>query len=1021
LKHTILALIITWCIGFANAQQKPLQFQFTQYTPAAGLGSYEVNSVTQDKNGYIWIATAAGLQRFDGVRYKTFLHDKNDPASLPSNLIWQLFIDNDNNLWVLTAEGHIGIFNTDKLNFRSVAIKSKDPKKMTYTFKKLIKDDQGNVFLLLRGSELFVYNKTLNEFSDAGNLFKINLDCGISGFAPQPGTKKYWFARQTGGFMVYNAATGKLSTPEDNIEKEPTVDAFNTKFAYYHLFFDKSGRLWYSDWQGFSPYIACYDVINNKPVTGKIYFNDALKIYYELEGNFQQEDGSIWVMGAKVFARYREKEKDFQVVRNGYLNDRSIVYEYIRCLFEDREKNIWVATSNNGLYRFNPKQEFFTNISHTNRATQQIGSGSLLSFIQTKWGTIFAGAWGDGLYHYDKDLNKIPINIKGINEKDNFIPWSMFASGDKKTIWMTAQPGLYKINQDTRTAEYYNPPILQYRTIRQVVEDKNGDLWLGMQGMAVYKWRRNKRTGTLADEPEYFPGIPKTTINKISIDSKGLVWVATPGNGVYAINPDNNSVQMHFGTQGVNEMKLVDDGFSSVVEYNDSLMVFTTTNRIYVYNRLQKQIFNVGSAEQISGYIGAVEKDKNGYLWIGTSTGLFRINIRKGVFIRFDRHDGIENDNFTLAASTQLPDGRLLFGSSEQFIAFNPDKVVINTSSPEVVITNFEVMNKPLLVDSLKQLNKAEFRYNENSFVIEFSPLVYSGAYLLKYKLEKLDKDWKIADKDFHAVYTYVPSGNYTFMVAAVDENGQLMEQMTTTLKIKVKAPFWKAWWFYSLEILLIAVLLFWWDRERMSRKEAIQKMRNDIADNLHEEVNNSLNNINILSEMARKKADTDPQKSKEYIEQIHTKSHNMIIAVDDMLWSIDPSNDNMERTVERMKEYIDSLKNRHEVEIDLLVDKKVENLELNMKLRHEAFVMFKDGIKSLVDAGTKFCQIHIGLESSRMIFTIQFDNDGCDMQQLHNLLHRQDMEKRLAAIGATLKVEVHKSSSLIVLQIPVL
>jgi ligand-binding sensor domain-containing protein/signal transduction histidine kinase len=1020
LKHTLLTIIFFGCIALANAQPQPLQFQFTQYTPSSGLTSYEVNSVTQDKNGYLWIATAAGLQRFDGIRFKTYLHDKNDPWSLPSNIIWQLMIDNDNNLWVTTADGQIGVFNTDKLKFRTATIKAKNPKALPYAFKQLIKDEQGNVFLLLRGSELMLYNKTLNEFSDAGKFFNANLDCGISGFAPQPGTKKYWFARQTGGFMVYNGATGNLSTPEKNIERERAVDTFNTKFAYYHFNFDIYGRLWYNDWQGFTPYVACYDVTNNKPVTKEIYFNDALRTYYEIGGTFQQRDGTVWALGAKVFARYREKEKDFQVVYNGYLNDRSIVYEHIRCLFEDREKNVWVATSNNGLYRFNPKQEFFTNISHINRTSQRIGSGSLLSFIQTKWGTIFAGTWGDGIYHYDKDLNNIPINIKGIDEKGGFTAWCMYPSGDGKTLWMTSQPGLYKINQDTRTAEYFNPPVLQNRTIRQVVEDKNGNLWLGMQGMAVYKWERNKRTGNLADEPEYFPGIPKTSINKISVDSKGLIWVATPANGTYAINPDDNSVQMHFGTQGEKEMKIADDAFSSVIEYNDSLMVLTTVNRIYIYNRLQKQVFYVGQAEHISGYIAAVEKDKNGQLWISTTTGLFRINIRKAVFIRFDRHDGIENDNFTLAASAILPDGRLLFGSSEQFIVFNPDKVVINTSSPEVVITNFEVMNKPLLVDSLKQLGKAEFRYNQNSFVIEFSPLVYSGAYLLKYKLEKLDKEWKIADKDFHAVYTYVPPGNYTFMVAAVDENGQLMEDMTTTLKIKVKAPFWKAWWFYSLEILLIAILLFWWDRERMSRKEAIQKMRNDIADNLHEEVNNSLNNINILSEMARMKADSDPQKSKEYIEQIHAKSHNMIIAVDDMLWSIDPSNDNMERTVERMKEYIDSLKNRHGVEIDLLVDKKVEKLELNMKLRHEAFVMFKDGIKNLVDAGTKFCQIHIGFENSRMIFTVQFDNDDCNMQQLHNLLQRQDMEKRLNAIGATLKVEVHKSSSLIVLQIPV-
>ena len=145
-----------------------------------------------------------------------------------------------------------------------------------------------------------------------------------------------------------------------------------------------------------------------------------------------------------------------------------------------------------------------------------------------------------------------------------------------------------------------------------------------------------------------------------------------------------------------------------------------------------------------------------------------------------------------------------------------------------------------------------------------------------------------------------------------------------------------------------------------------------------------------------------------------------MIIAVDDMLWSIDPGNDNMERTVERMKEYIDALKNRYGVEIDLLVDKKIEKFELNMKLRHEAFLMFKEGIKSLVDAGTRYAQIHIGLDSGKMLFTVQFDNEEINMQHLHNLLQRHDMEKRLESINAEMKVEIHKSSSLITLQVPV-
>jgi signal transduction histidine kinase len=144
-----------------------------------------------------------------------------------------------------------------------------------------------------------------------------------------------------------------------------------------------------------------------------------------------------------------------------------------------------------------------------------------------------------------------------------------------------------------------------------------------------------------------------------------------------------------------------------------------------------------------------------------------------------------------------------------------------------------------------------------------------------------------------------------------------------------------------------------------------------------------------------------------------------MMIAMDDMLWSLDPGNDNMHKTIDRMKEYLDALRSRHGVEIDIVFEKNVELLELNMKLRHEAFLLFKEAINSLVQVGAKKCQIHLGIEKAKLQFTMQIQNDCCDMQQLNNLLQRQDMERRLAAIKAKLHVHVHKSSSVFILQVP--
>ena len=162
-----------------------------------------------------------------------------------------------------------------------------------------------------------------------------------------------------------------------------------------------------------------------------------------------------------------------------------------------------------------------------------------------------------------------------------------------------------------------------------------------------------------------------------------------------------------------------------------------------------------------------------------------------------------------------------------------------------------------------------------------------------------------------------------------------------------------------------------------------------------------------------------EPGKSVEYMEQIHTKSHNMIIAMDDMLWGIDPENDSMRKTVERMKEYTDALKKRHSTQIDILVDKKVERLELNMKHRLESFLLFKAVINAIVQSGAQNNRIHIGLEKSNIICTIQFDNNGSDMQQLDSALQGTDLGKRLKEINARLKIQLDKSHSAVILKIP--
>ncbi|MBC7850340.1 MAG: hypothetical protein H7Y31_11420 [Chitinophagaceae bacterium] len=996
--------------------QQPRQYSFTHYGPATGLASNETFAVVQDQAGYMWIGTNNGLQRFDGIRYETFRHLKGDPKSIPHNFIQQLLIDKKNNLWVVTVDGRVGIFDKSSFRYKEAKIAVDNPETIR-TERGLMQDLEGNLFIIYYSNILLTYNAKTHEFSKANNFVPLPDGFGIVGIAQQPGTKKYWLTCGK-GLAVYNLETKNLNYKGNNPDNESAIDTFGHILNPGQVFFDQQSRLWFNAWLGM-PKIFAYDLKNHRIVLNDYSFTPQIKAYHETRGFMQQKDGTIWMFGVPLFARFDEKNVKFQLVYNSYRNEQSIDYDGVISLYEDREQNIWVATDNNGLYQFNPAAQFFSNIRHINRSSGQLGEGAVMSFLLTKKGVLHTGAWSDGLYAYDSNYNNVPVQLGDHLKQYNPWAWCMSYSRDSNTIWIGAQPGIYRHDERTNTTQFFNPAILKKRTIRQVLEDGPGNLWIGTQNIGLYRWVAKNGKKNFDDGIEAITDIgPNAQILKIYRTKNGQIWVGTARNGVYVFDEQTAKLLLHLGTSESGGHKLQWDNISSILQYDDSTMTIAA-HGIYFFNTNQNKISKfINLPESQASNIASIEKDRDGYIWISLSNGIFRLNPKNEIFIHFDRVDGIANDHFDIAASYVLPEGKILFGAANQFVSFDPSQVRINDPAPDLHISGFKLMSDALSVDSLLAKKRIELSSEDNSITIEFTGLSYSRVYITEYLLEGLEKEWRMADKNNQAIYSYLPPGSYTFRARTRDAEGNPGKELT--LELEVLPPFYKTWWFYGLLVLAIIFVLYWYDRERTARKEALQKMRGDIAGNLHTEVNTALNNINILSEMARLKSGKDPAKSNEYIEQIHNKSHNMIIAMDDMLWSLDAGNDNMQKTVERMREYIDALNSRHGVHIDIKVDKDVMNLAMNMKLRHESLLLFKEGINNLVVAGVKNCQIHIGFERSRLQFTMQFDNSCCDMQQLNNILHRQDMEKRLNTIGAALDVHVQRSNSVFVIQVPV-
>ena len=1003
--RTLLYIFILLCVSSLAVAQTHKRFSFTHYGTSAGLAANDVLTAVQDPQGFIWIGTTNGLQRFDGVRFRTFTRKKDNPLTLPGNFVNQIIFDRKQRMWVQSAGDRVGIFDYKNFTFHDVPIHSSNDS-YPRNEKNIRVDEEGNILLVIGNLELLTYNEKRNEFAPSHNFIPFPPGWkSIVDVYNLPGTKKYIIGTQH-GLAIYNRQTNNLSYPGHNVENEALIDQLGHLTGTVNLMLDQKGRLWFDRWDGM-PAIYAFDMKKKEILLNAYRLNNLVYGYHEVRGFMEQKNGTIWVNGLGVFAQFLENERQFQAVYNGYESEQSIYFIRVNDVFEDMERNLWVSSNNNGLFRFNPAAQFFTNIRHNNRISGRPGEGGMMSFAHTRQGTILAGAWGDGIYHYDKDFNVIPLGFKGLNEKYSLSAWSMCLSRDSNTIYIGAQPGIIVIDQDAKTAVHHNPPILKDRTIRQLVEDQLGNLWIGTQSIGVFKWTKEKGKARFDEGVTPFPDIPPAQILKITVDRKGYIWVATSSIGVYVIDPVTDKIILHLGTKERAERRILFDGVGAVFQYDDSTMIIGA-NGLHLFDMRQQRIKKIIKLpESIPGAIMAIERDRQGYLWVSLSAGIYRVNLTREIFIHFDRIDGIANDQFVLASSYVLPDGRLIFGADNQLVHFDPSRVQINEAAPDVTITGFALMNRPLNVDSLMRKDMIELAPEDNSITIDFAGLRYDGTYIIKYKLDKLEKDWKVADKSQQAIYSYLPPGTYTFMAYSEDAEGKPATNVTKMV-IKVRPPFWKTWWFLGLVILAATAVLFWLDKLRMQKLRATESVRTRIATSLTEDMSSSLTNINISSELAKTKVDTDTRRTREYIAQISETSNRMVQAMYDMVWSIDPKNDTMANTIERMKIFASEIENTYSISVDFDIDRQVEKLRLDMQHRYELLCIFKEAVMNAAKhSDGRHVKVSLRYNKPKLLMVILDDGKGFIMDDAAMLGRGiSDMRRRAAAINAVFYIE---------------
>ena len=999
----------------SSPAQQAREYSFKHFSVTSGLAANTVGAVTQDDDGYIWIATTNGLQRYDGNSFITFKAQEHNPSAIPSNHIAGLYKDRQNNLWLIADNNKVGIFDTRKFVFKEISIAI--DKRKYYIPQRISELPTGELLLHKSDGNIYQYNAVKNAFLAANNLFSLPPKWKCNFISWDGVYKRYWLSCDS-GLVQYNPVTRNSSYRNHNSDNDPVINAFGKLKFISNAFTDPKGDVIFYSWQ---PQASHPDIYRYNRLSGKTETHNLSRTlnlgYHEIQDFLIQKNGRIWVYGLSFFSEWTENKQPFVPIPNEYRSEQSMQFDNAYQAFEDKENNIWIATDN-GVFFFNPEAQIF----NTYKLVRTDGKRSVDAAVQAVAevnNKIFVGCWEAGLYTFDMNFNPIPMPRGLMPRGTQLSVWDMAVNGKTGDLWITLQGGgivVYHPKEDRMTEIY--PEIFERSTIRQVDEDTSGNLWFGTQSGKIIKWDY-KKSGN--DPTKGYEFIYQTErIHKIHYEYQGSIWAATLGGGLIKIDTKTNKVAKIFTSSGKPGERLFMDSPGDMTYYDDSTLIVTAGCINIVNTKTNKISFITAEDGLPSNTTESVEKDEKGIVWIGMTNGICRLNLQKKLTTYYDRRDGIAYDKFNMAGVRELSDSRIIFFTDHNFLVFDPTKFIAQNLPPKPLITSFTIAGQSLNPDLLETGKKITLKYNNTSIAIGFSALSFLQQRKLHYHymLEGLDKEWIHSDHPIQAIFNYVPPGNYVFKVRSENADGVLSENMAS-IPITVRSPFWKTWWFYCLVILAVIVILYLFDRERVKKRRSLQQVRTQIAGNLHDEINSTLNSINVLSEIAKIKADRNIEQSKEFIDQISDKSRYMIESLDDMLWTIHPENDSMNDTIARIKEVTENMMATYNVNIDLIFDHQLQKLTLNMMMRHELFFFYKETMLFLIQNNS--CNqifANFKLTQSRLLLEILYE---CSQpNETFEKLLRNKVQKRITNLKGNLDVETDGKSLSLLLLIPI-
>jgi signal transduction histidine kinase len=974
---------------------QPTELFFQNYTTVNGLCDNSINSIAQDTRGFIWIGTAEGLSRFDGISFRNYYGSRDSTRSFTNHNVANITEYKPHHL-IFSSLGKLWCMNTLNNTFYQPR------KELLNRPISMIKLIPGGHVILSCGDTSFIVDQDLNIIQRIINPIK---NSSISAYPISEDTVLMTNGREHYLYCI-SSKSFVLFKPQSKFKDVENLSVFLGDGKPVHSYYFSNF------WQGLFEYAPDGTIIKHYSVVAT---DERKRLSHNgIDAILQDNDSILFVA---TFNGLSVLNRNTGIVRRYYKqgdNNNSIVGNILMTIFKDRSGNIWIG-STEGLSKLgagshsieiintvrDQQQKYeFTRITKGNEPFLYFSSFGRGTFRINRFtnsmelldSTIVTNAWSSllsGKIMYLAGGGK--RKLMGYNTSNG--QWitpgfldSYYANADIVTLlyrdshgdeWYSINHGggLVRKTADGMVREHYSKnlpvPSFELGYVANATEDINGNSWFGVnKSSLLLQWDYYKKQFKEI-APDTIPGVKGLSFGGVSClyaDKKGGLWAGYEGAGLFSYN-----ISQHKG-----KLYSIEDGLPS-------------------------------------NYIYSITPDDHQRLWLATAKGLVCYFPEANKFITFKKESGLPAEEFGSDAGYFDSETNSLWLTCKMYILrINPDKLL------EQANNSFNVYADEIKINGkmLHTYASSSFRHDENNIQFEFTAVDFDNGKDLEfsYQLRGADASWIFAGDKRSAIYNSLAPGDYTFIIKAKRKGDTGWKEIKDPYSFTIATPWWQSWWFRTLvacafvAIVILSVRRFFQSRLEkqkaiLEKQQAVEKERTRIATDMHDDFGASLSRIKFLSEKMQLEKES-PEKTHQDLGKISAFSDEMAEKMGEIVWALNQRYDSSGDLISFCRSYASEYLGDKNIKLRFESSGTAE-IKLNGEIRRNIFLVVKESLHNIIKHA-KASEVFIRIDIDKELHVVIEDNGkGFDASRIRPFADGiKNMKRRIEEVGGRYLVD---------------